>query len=213
MHSLVERVARGEAPHLQHRVALSAGAEALQQPLLTYLPQHTLVLDIIHLTTYLWDTTNALLGETHPHRMVWVRHSLEPLVAGQADAVITALEEEANDPNWTAAQRQAVRRTVGYYRRNRPYMRDDEYLAQGWPIGTGIIEGACRHLVNDRVEQSGMRQTKAGAQAVLNLRAVGFNAHWDRYWPFHRQPQYRYLFASSSPMPEGLESQALQWAA
>jgi hypothetical protein len=213
MRYLVERVAQREGPHLQHRVALSDGAEALQQQLLTHLPQPTLVLDIIHATAYLWDTANALLGETHPHRTVWVRHYLELLVAGQADAVITALEEEANDPSWTAAQRQAVRRTVGYYRRNRPYMRYDEYLAQGWPIGTGVIEGACRHLVNDRMEQSGMRWTKAGAQAVLNLRAVRLNAHGDRYWQFHRQQQHRYLYGNSAPMPEGLESQALQWAA
>jgi hypothetical protein len=213
MRHLVDRVARRQGPHIQHRVALSDGAEALQQQLVTHLPQHTLVLDIIHATAYLWDTANALLGETHPHRTVWVRHYLEPLVAGQADAVITALEEEANDPSWTAAQRQAVRRTVGYYRRNRPYMRYDEYLAQGWPIGTGVIEGACRHLVKDRMEQSGMRWTKAGAQAVLNLRAVRLNEHWDRYWQFQRQQQHRHLYGSSAPVPEGVESQALQWAA
>jgi hypothetical protein len=210
---LVERVARREGPQIQHRVALSDGAEALQQQLVTHLPQHTLVLDIIHATAYLWNTANALLGETHPHRTLWVRHYLEPLVAGRADAVITALEEEAHDPIWTAAQRQAVRRTVGYYRRNRPYMRYDAYLAKGWPIGTGVIEGACRHLVKDRIEQSGMRWTKAGAQAVLNLRAVRLNEHWDRHWQFHRQQQHRHLYGSSAPVPEGVESQALQRAA
>jgi hypothetical protein len=78
LHHLVERVARREGPQIQHRVALSDGAEALQQQLVTHLPQHTLVLDIIHATAYLWDTANALLGETHPHRTLWVRHYLEP---------------------------------------------------------------------------------------------------------------------------------------
>jgi hypothetical protein len=76
MRHLVNRVARRQGPHIQPRVALSDGAEALQQQLLTHLPQHTLVLDIIHATAYLWDTANALLGETHPHRTVWVRHYL-----------------------------------------------------------------------------------------------------------------------------------------
>jgi hypothetical protein len=108
-------------------------------------------------------------------------------MAGQADVVITTLEEEAKAPSWAVAQQQAVRHTVGYYQRNRPYMRYDEYLAQGWSIGTGVIEGACRHLVNDRLEQSGMRWTKAGAQAGLNLRAVRRNAHGERYWQSHRQ--------------------------
>lgn len=66
-----------------------------------------------------------MLGETHPHRTAWVRRYLEPREAGQTEVVITALEAEAHDPMWTAPQRQDVRRTVGYYRRNRPYMRDD----------------------------------------------------------------------------------------
>jgi hypothetical protein len=81
-------------------------------------------------------------------------------------------------------------------------MRYDEYLAQGWPIGTGVIEGACGHLVKDRMEQSGMRWTKAGAQAVLDLRAVRINGHWDRYWQFHRQQQHQRRYHSAAPVPE-----------
>jgi hypothetical protein len=213
MTRLVQRVAQREGPQIQHRVALTDGAEALQQQVVTHLPEHTLVLDIIHATEYLWDTANLLLGETHPHRTVWVRSYLEPLVAGQTEAVLTALEAEANDPTCTATQRRAVRRTVGYYRRNRPYMRYDEYLAQGWPIGTGVIEGACGHLVKDRMEQSGMRWTKAGAQAVLDLRAVRINGHWDRYWQFHRQQHHQRLYHSAAPVPEQAESQLLERAA
>ena len=64
----------------------------------------------------------------------------------------------------TLTPRQAVRRTVGYDRRNQPYMRDDEDRAHGWPMGTGVVEGACRHLVNDRREPAGMRWTTGGAQ-------------------------------------------------
>jgi hypothetical protein len=213
MRQLVERVALREGPHIQPRVALTDGAEALQQPMVSHLPQHTLGRDIIHATAYLWDTANALLGETHPHRTAWVRHYRESLMAGQSEAVLSALTAEANDPLWTATPREAVWRTVGSYRRNRPYRRDDAYLAQGWPIGTGVIEGACRHLVKDRMEQSGMRWTKAGAQAVLDLCAVRLNAHWDRYWPLHRHQQHHRLYGSSAPVPEGVESQALQLAA
>lgn len=152
-------------------------------------------------------------GETHPHRTAWVRSSLEPVLAGQMEAVITALEAEAHDPACTAPQRQAVQRTIGYYRRNRPYMRYDEYLAQGWPMGTGVIEGACGHLVKDRMEQSGMRWTKAGAQAVLDLRAVRINGHWDRSWQFHRQQQHQRLYHNATPVPEQAESHLLEWAA
>ena len=213
MRRLAQRVAQREGPHVQQRVALTDGAEALQQQLVAHFPAYTLILDIIHATEYLWVTANALLGETHPQRTAWVRAYLEALLAGQTDAVITALEAEANDPTCTATQRQAVRRTIGYYQRNRPYMRYGEYLAQGWPIGTGVIEGACGHLVKDRMEQSGMRWTKAGAQAVLDLRAVRLNGHWERYWQFHRQQQHQRLYGTSVPVPEWAEGQAVELAA
>jgi hypothetical protein len=210
---LVQRVAQRDGPGIQPRVALTDGAEALQQQLVSHFPEYTLVLDIIHATEYLWDTANALLGETHPQRLAWVREYLEALLAGQTDAVIVALEAEGEDPTCTGMQRQAVRRTVGYYQRNRPYMHYDDYLARGWPIGTGVVEGACGHLVKDRMEQSGMRWRKGGAQAVLDLRAVRLNGHWDRYGQFHRQQQHQRLYGTPAPVPERAEGQALELAA
>jgi hypothetical protein len=213
MNLLAQRVAMRDGPHIQQHVALTDGAEALQQQMVTHFPQYTLILDIMHATEYLWDTANALLGETHPQRLAWVRAYLEPLLAGQTDAVIKALEAEGHDPTHTGLQRQAVRRTVGYYRRNRPYMRYDEYLARGWPIGTGVVEGACGHLVKDRMEQSGMRWTRAGAQGVLDLRAVRLNGHWEAYWRFHRQQQHQRLYGWSILAPVSAETRALEWAA
>ena len=180
---------------------------------MTHFPAYTLILDIIHATEYLWDTANALLGETHPHRPTWVRAYLEPLLTGQTEAVITALEAEAKATTCTATQRQAVRRTVGYYRRHQPYMRDDESLAQGWPIGTGVVEGACRHLVNDRVQPSGMRWTKDGAQGVLDLRVVRINGHWEAYGQCHRHQQHQRLYGRSTSAPALVETRALEWAA
>jgi hypothetical protein len=210
---LAQRAAQREGPQIEQRVALTDGAEALQQQLVTHFPAYTLILDIIHATKYLWDAANALLGETHPQRLTWVRAYLEALVAGQTDAVISALEAEVQDPTCTATQRQAVRRTVGYYQRNRPYMHYDDYLACGWPIGTGVVEGACGHLVKDRMEQSGMRWTKAGAQAVLDLRAVRINGHWEAYWQFHRHQHHQRLYDTSAPAPAAVEAQALMLAA
>jgi hypothetical protein len=210
---LAQRVAQREGPHIQQRMALTDGAEALQQLVVSHFPEHTLVLDIIHATEYLWDTANALLGETHPQRSAWVRAYLEPLLAGQSAAVITALEAEAKHPRCTRLQRQAVGRTVGYYRRNQPYMRYDEYLARGWPIGTGVLEGACGRLVKDRMEQSGMRWTQGGAQGVLDLRAVRINGHWDAYWQFHRHQQHRRLYGRSIPASPVAAAQALELAA
>lgn len=101
----------------------------------------------------------------------------------------------ASDDAVTTSQRTALLRAAGYYRRNRSHMRYDQYLAQGWPIGTGVVEGACRHVVKDRMEQSGMRWTEAGAQAVLDLRAICINGQWETYWAYHRQQQHKRLYA------------------
>ncbi len=209
---LQQRVAQRDTRLVTDRVALTDGAESLQQHLGTHFPGHTLVLDSIHASEYLWNTATALLGETSPARTVWVRAKLDQLLAGQTGSVIAALEQEAANPTWSTTQRTAIQRTLGYYQRNLPYMQYDTYLAQGWPIGTGVVEGACGHLVKDRMEQAGMRWTLSGAQAVLDLRAVRLNGDWDAYWQFHRQQQHLRLYG---PTPAAVmpESQVLQIAA
>ena len=207
------RAAQRQGPHRQPRVARTEGAEALPQHVVTHGPAHPLVLDLIHATASWWDTATALLGESHPPRPAWVRADLEPRRAGQTDAVITALAAAGKAPACTGAPRQAVHRTVGSYRRHRPSMRDDKSLAQGWPIGTGVIEGACGPLVKDRLEPSGRRWTPAGAQAGLDRRAVRLNGPWDRSWPCHRPQPHHPLDGRPTPAPALAEAQALEWAA
>jgi len=210
--TLQQRTAQRDLRPITTRVALTDGAESLQDQIVAAFPDHTLILDIIHASEYLWDTATALLGETNPARQPWVRVKLEQVLLGQTTMVITALEAEAANPTRTAAQQHALRRTIGYYTRNQRYMRYDAYLAQGWPIGTGVVEGACGHLVKDRMEQAGMRWTQPGAQAVLDLRAVRLNGDWEAYWQFHRHQQHRRRYgteaATASP-----EAQVLQMAA
>jgi hypothetical protein len=201
---LTRRITQREGTHIQHRVALTDGAESLQNRMLE-LPAFTLVLDIIHAIEYLWDAANALLGETHPQRTDWVRKRLLQILSGRTSTVIQELEGLISDDSLLPAQREALKTTVGYYRRNSPYMHYDQYLHNGWPIGTGVVEGACGHLVKDRMEQSGMRWTKQGAQSLLDLRAVRINDDWDAYQCFHRQRQHQRLYGPCSttlPTPE-----------
>ncbi len=194
-------------------MALTDGAESLQAQMQAQLPTDTLVLDIIHVCDYLWDSATALVGEKSPERTPWVRRHLERILSGQTAAVITVLEQEAKQPERTATQVAALRTTIGYYQRNLPYMQYDVYLARGWPIGTGVVEGACGHLVKDRMEQAGMRWTKAGAQAMLDLRAVRLTGDWDAYWAFHRQKEHERLYGNVQPLPARAESQVVQLAA
>jgi hypothetical protein len=194
-------------------VARTDGAAARPPQVVRHVPGDTLVLAIIHATEYRWDTANALRGDTHPQRLAGVRAYLEPRLAGQTDAVITALEAEGKAPTCTVPPRQAVQRTVGYFRRHRPYRQSDESLARGWPIGTGVVEGAGGPLVKDRREPSGMRWTMGGAQAVLDRRAVRLNGHGETDGRFHRQHHHQRLYGLSAPAPALPALQALEWAA
>lgn len=190
------RASQREHTALTGRVALTDGAESLQQLMQAHFPTFSLVLDIIHASEYLWSCATALYGEASPLRTPWVRDHLTRLLDGQVTTVIRDLEARAAAPTTSPSQQSVLLRTVGYYQRNQPYMRYDTYLAQGWPIGTGVVEGACGHLVKDRMEQAGMRWRVAGANAILDLRAVRLNDHWTPYWHFHRRAEHRRLYGS-----------------
>jgi hypothetical protein len=210
---LAARAQRRDGPQIVDRVALTDGAHALQDQMRAALPEHTLVLDIIHAVEYLWSAANALLGERHPDRTAWVRTHLLALLQGQVDAVVTALTHAAHAPDLATAARKTVATTISYYQRNAPFMRYDYYLARGWPIGTGVIESACGHLVKDRLQQAGMRWTVDGAHAILDLRAVRLTNDWDAYWAFHRQRQHQRRYGAASPLPAPPETLAFASAA
>lgn len=207
---LTERVVQREGVHIQHRVALTDGDDALQRRVSNGLSKFTLVLDIIHSSEYLWDAANALLGETHPDRTTWVKKHLLCVLSGKTTDVIHTLEQERQNPALSSSQRKTVDTTIGYYQRNLPYMQYDQYLARGWPIGTGVVEGACGHLVKDRMEQSGMRWLPPGAQAVLDLRAARINDDWDDYHHFRRQQQHHRLYGDYSAIPPPSETFVLR---
>lgn len=210
---LVRRVAQRDGEHIQQRAALTDGAEALQDRVLSKFPDFELILDIIHVSEYLWDAVNALLGETHPDRTAWVKEQLLLILSGKTTVVIQTLESLVQEPSTSPAQREVLDTTIGYYRRNLPYMRYDRYLDRGWPISSGVVEGACGHLVKDRMEQSGMRWTKSGAQAILDLRAVRVNDDWDAYQSFRQQCQHQRLYGSRSSAPSVTEIAVLKQAA
>ena len=138
---------------------------------------------------------------------------LEQVVGGASVTVIAELEATAQEADLTETQRKALRKTAGYYRRNQPYMHYDLYLARGWPLGTRVVEGACGHLVNERMEQAGMRWTVAGAQAVLDLRAVRLTGDWDASWQYHRQQHHARLDGPARCAPDPAKAHVLKLVA
>jgi hypothetical protein len=154
------------------------------------------ILDFFHASEYLWKVAYVFHPEGSPEAKAFVRHHLRMLLEGKVGYVIGGLRQMLTKHAKTlnAVQRKILQTTINYYDRNRPYMRYDEYLAAGYPIGSGAVEGACRHLVKDRMEGSGMRWTVPGAEAVLKTRAVRLNGDWDSFWQFHMQQEARRRF-------------------
>jgi hypothetical protein len=100
-----------------------------------------------------------------------------------------------------------------YFERNAAQMDYRRYLARGWPIASGVIEGACRHLVKDRCEASGMRWHRAGAEQMLALRAVALNGDWEAYHDYRRRQRHLRRYGRPLGNVELPEEQTLRWAA
>jgi hypothetical protein len=166
-------------------------------------------LDFIHANEYLWNVANALLGEESEDRLSWMVTHTRQLLAGQTQAVIAELRLLSTDSGIKAAQREQLEKTANYFERNLPYMDYATYLARGWPIASGVIEGACRHFVKDRCELSGMRWSLMGAEQLLHLRAVAENNDWEAYHDFRRRERHQRLYAQPYPELDALEVVAL----
>jgi hypothetical protein len=206
---LADQVEIRDGPHIQHRVALCDGCEALQTRITGYFPDFIQILDFIHANEYLWDVANALLGEESEDRLSWMVTHTRQLLTGQTRAVIAELRLLSANSGTKAAQRQQLEKTANYFERNLPYMDYATYLARGWPIASGVIEGACRHFVKDRCELSGMRWSLMGAEQLLHLRAVAENNDWEAYHDFRRRERHQRLYARPYPELDALEVVAL----
>jgi hypothetical protein len=176
-------------PHGSKRVIfLSDGERALHDRQGEYLPEETIcILDLFHVLERLWKVAWCFFEEKTQRRQAhqWVEDRLERLLEGKVDAVIRGMRYQATQRGLKGPKRKTVEDAAEYFAGNRDRMKYDEYLRAGCPIGSGVVEGACRHLVKDRMERTGMRWLPSGAQAMLDLRATYLNGEWDAFWNFH----------------------------
>jgi hypothetical protein len=168
-------------PHLEDGLIQKLKACGLKNRL------DALILDIIHASEYLWDVGTALYGEKGPDRVKWVEDKLRAVLHSQVGYVIGGLRQTRtkSKTRLTPAQDQALRKAITYFENHRHMMDYASYLKKGYPISTGVVEGSCGSLVKDRMEESGMRWSIAGAQAILKQRAVVKNGDWDKFWKFY----------------------------
>jgi hypothetical protein len=160
-------------------VFVSDGERALWEKQREYFPWAIGVLDIFHVLERLWLAAHCLHHEGSATAESYVTERFRSLLEGKVRNVIAGLRTQAR--HQAGATRRTLRQVANYFANNQEHMKYDEYLAQGYPIGSGVAEGACRHVVKDRMEQSGMRWTVAGAQAMLHTRAIYLNGDWEQF--------------------------------
>jgi hypothetical protein len=171
-------------PHLRRpTVYLCDGQKALWQARAEYLPDENAVeiLDLLHVTPRLWEAGKLFYGERSPEVIPFVRQRLTQVLEGKVATVIRGLRRLAAKRELGGAKKKAIGRICAYLNKNRERLRYDEYLRKGYPIASGVIEGACRHLIKDRMERAGMHWTLEGAQAMLDLRSVYIGGQWEAY--------------------------------
>ena len=152
------------------------------------------ILDLLHVTPRLWAAAKLLYGEKSKEVLPFVRQRVTQVLEGKVETVIRTVRRLAQERGLPRAKKQALGRICSYLNKNRQRMRYDEYLRQGYPIASGVIEGACRHLIKDRMERAGMHWTLAGAQAMLDLRSVWIGGHWQAFQQERREQETARLY-------------------
>jgi hypothetical protein len=138
------------------------------------------ILDIIHVSSYVWKVAKAFHSHKE-HQEAFAQDRLLRILRGEVSGVITGMRRMASQRQLTGQARKDVTTACNYFEKNAQRMRYDEYLREGYPIASGVIEGACRHVIKDRMEQGGMRWTLAGAEAMLHVRSVCASSAWDDF--------------------------------
>ncbi len=162
------------------------------------------ILDLLHVVSRVWEAAYVFHAEGSPEAAGFVRKRLVRLLEGKAGRVIGGMRQMGARQGLGAAKLKKLRTVCNYLENNVARMRYDEYLAAGYPIASGVIEGACRHVVKDRMERSGMRWTAEGAQAMLDLRTTYINGQWEEYQEYRieQETARRYPQRAHMPLPE-----------
>lgn len=149
-----------------------------------------IILDIIHVIEYLWKAARVFYEEGNKSSEKWVSKRLLGILRGKASLVAGGMRRAATLLKIESAHRKPVDTCANYLLKYSPYLHYNEYLEQGMPIATGIIEGACRHLIKDRMDITGARWSLNGAESVLKLRSLRASGDFDEYWKFHEHQEF-----------------------
>jgi len=149
-----------------------------------------IILDIIHVIEYLFQCARVFHEETNKASEKWVSKRLLEILRGKASRLAFGMRRAATLLKIETTERKPVDTCANYLIKYSAYLRYNEYLKQGMPIATGVIEGACRHKVSDRMDITGARWSLSGAEAILKLRSLRASGDFDEYWKFHERQEF-----------------------
>ena len=185
---------RHDPERVKHWVVLVDGAETqldlVEAGAAEFGVEVTVILDIIHVVEYVWKAAHVFHREGSPELSHWAWTRVRSILEGKSTRVAASMRRAATVAGLSSDTRKPVDTCADYLLKYAPYLLYDRYLAAGYPIATGVIEGACRHLVRDRMELTGARWRLVGAEAVLKLRALRASGDFDAYWDFHEAREY-----------------------
>ena len=148
-----------------------------------------IIIDFIHVLEYLWKAARSFFDKGDSEVEAWVLTRARAVLDGEASSVAAGIRRAATKRGLEKKKRKGADDCADYLLNNKEMLKYDVYLAAGYPIATGVIEGACRHLVNDRLGITGARWGLQGAEAILRLRALRTSGDFEEYWRFHRRQE------------------------
>jgi uncharacterized membrane protein YheB (UPF0754 family) len=154
-----------------------------------------IILDIIHVSEYVWDAATAIFGEKSNDKYPLVKKMLEDLLDSKTQEVIKQLKKVITDTELSEHKNKQIQKTITYFENHQHNMDYKKFIEKGYPVSSALVEAACGHLVKERMEQSGMRWSSKGAQDILDLRAIKLNDHFQPFMEFVIQKQRKKNFA------------------
>jgi len=184
----------------QWLIHLCDGQASLETDRQTYLPKdaHTLdILDLMHVLPRVWEVAHVFHAEASDAASEFVRDHLTRILHGEIGTVIAVWRRKATCQRLPAVKKKTLRTICDFLAKNKHRMRYDAYLRLGCPVATGVIEGACRHVIKDRMERAGMRWKVPGAQSMLNLRTIHSNGDWTAFQDFRIALENAWLYPNT----------------
>ena len=157
------------------------------------------ILDLLHAASYVWSAAHLFHPKQSMAALSFAKDRTARILNGEVLGVVRGLRWKGTYAGFGKNKQKELEVICRYLQNNAHRMRYDEYLAAGYPIASGVIEGACRYLVKDRMERTGMRWVLDGAQSMLSLRSVYLGGHWDEFTRFRIKKDRLRLYPNSLP--------------